>query len=172
MKFMTIAKTRHAVRSYLPRPVEPEKVAQILEAAHVAPTAGNCQPVRLLVLQTPESLAKAAKAVGLYGAPLAILVCADHDLAWTRPFDGKQTSDIDAAILTDHMMLQATELGLGSVWVCYFQPDVLRQEFQLPPNLEPINLLALGYSAQEDGDPNRFDRERIPLSQLLWQEPC
>ena len=172
MKFMTIAKTRHAVRSYLPRPVEPEKVAQILEAAHVAPTAGNCQPVRLLVLQTPESLARAAKAANLYGAPLAILVCADHNLAWTRPFDGKQTGDIDATILTDHMMLQATELGLGSVWVCYFQPDVLRQEFQLPPNLEPINLLALGYSAQEGGDPNRFDRERIPLSQLLWQGPC
>lgn len=171
MKFIDIATTRHAVRSYLPRPVEPDKVAQILEAAHVAPTAGNFQPVRLLVLQTPESLAKAAKAADLYGAPLAILVCADHDLAWTRPFDGKQTSDIDAAILTDHMMLQATELGLGSVWVCYFQPDVLRQEFQLPPNLEPINLLALGYSAQEPGDPNRFDRERIPLRQLVWQEP-
>ncbi len=171
MKFIDIATTRHAVRSYLPRSVEPDKVAQILEAAHVAPTAGNCQPVRLLVLQTPESLAKAAKAADLYGAPLAILVCADHDLAWTRPFDGKQTSDIDAAILTDHMMLQATELGLGSVWVCYFQPDVLRQEFQLPPNLEPINLLALGYSAQEPGDPNRFDRERIPLRQLVWQEP-
>lgn len=171
MKFIDIATTRHAVRSYLPRSVEPDKVAQILEAAHVAPTAGNCQPVRLLVLQTPESLAKAAKAADLYGAPLAILVCADHNLAWTRPFDGKQTSDIDAAILTDHMMLQATELGLGSVWVCYFQPDVLRQEFQLPPNLEPINLLALGYSAQEPGDPNRFDRERIPLRQLVWQEP-
>lgn len=171
MKFIDIATTRHAVRSYLPRSVEPDKVAQILEAAHVAPTAGNCQPVRLLVLQTPESLAKAAKAADLYGAPLAILVCADHDLAWTRPFDDKQTSDIDAAILTDHMMLQATELGLGSVWVCYFQPDVLRQEFQLPPNLEPINLLALGYSAQEPGDPNRFDRERIPLRQLVWQEP-
>lgn len=171
MKFIDIATTRHAVRNYLPRPVEPDKVAQILEAAHVAPTAGNCQPVRLLVLQTHESLAKAAKAADLYGAPLAILVCADHDLAWTRPFDGKQTSDIDAAILTDHMMLQATELGLGSVWVCYFQPDVLRQEFQLPPNLEPINLLALGYSAQEPGDPNRFDRERIPLRQLVWQEP-
>lgn len=167
MNFLTIAKTRHAVRSYLPRPVEPEKVAQILQAAHVAPTAGNCQPVRLLVLQTPQALEKAGQAADLYGAPLAILVCADHDLAWTRPFDGKQTADIDASILTDHMMLQATELGLGSVWVCYFRPDLLREAFQLPPNLEPINLLALGYSAEGPGDPDRFDRTRIPLDQLV-----
>ena len=170
MKFIDIAKTRHAVRSYLPRPVEPEKVAQILEAAHVAPTAGNCQPVRLLVLQTPESLEKAAQAADLYGAPLAILVCSDHNLAWTRPYDGKQTGDIDAAILTDHRMLQATELGLGSVWVCYFHPDRLRAEFQLPPNLEPVNLLALGYAADGPGDPDRFQRERIPLHQLVCQE--
>ena len=65
--------------------------------------------------------------------------------AWTRPFDNKQTTDIDASILTDHMMLQATELGLGTVWVCFFKPDVIKKEFQLPDNLEPINILAIGY---------------------------
>lgn len=54
----------------------------------------------------------------------------------TRPFDSKQTTDIDATILTDHMMLQATELGLGTVWVCYFRPDVIKKEFQLLQNLD------------------------------------
>lgn len=63
---------------------------------------------------------------------------------WVRPFDQKQTGDIDAAILTDHMMLEATELGLGTVWVCYFQPDVIRKEFDLPDNLEPTPLY-MGY---------------------------
>ena len=43
------------------------------------------------------------------------------------------------------MMLEATELGLGTVWVCYFQPDVIRKEFDLPDNLEPINILVIGY---------------------------
>ena len=47
------------------------------------------------------------------------------------------------------MMLQATELGLGTVWVCYFKPDVLRKEFTLPDNLEPINILVIGYSDEE-----------------------
>ena len=64
----------------------------------------------------------------------AVIVCADHGKAWVRPFDKKQTTDIDASILTDHMMLQATELGLGSVWICYFKPDVIRRESGRPDN--------------------------------------
>lgn len=80
------------------------------------------------------------------------------------------SGDIDASILTDHMMLQATELGLGTVWVCYFQPDVLKQEFNLPANLEPVNILVVGYSDEEDADTNRFDSQRIPMSQLVSYE--
>lgn len=122
MDFITIAKQRMSVRDYKETKVEPEKLEQILEAAHVAPTAANLQPIRLIAVQSEEGLAKISKAANIYGAPLAIIVCADHDKAWVRPFDQKQTGDIDASILTDHMMLQATELGLGTVWVCYFKP--------------------------------------------------
>ena len=138
MDFITIAKQRMSVRDYKETKVEPEKLEQILEAAHVAPTAANLQPIRLIAVQSEEGLAKISKAANIYGAPLAIIVCADHDKAWVRPFDQKQTGDIDASILTDHMMLQATELGLGTVWVCYFKPDVLHKGFDLPANLEPV----------------------------------
>lgn len=64
----------------------------------------------------------------------------------------------------------ATELGLGTVWVCYFKPDVLRKEFDLPDNLEPINILVIGYSDDEPADTNRFDTQRIPMSQLVSYE--
>ena len=166
MDFITIAKQRMSVRDYKETKVEPEKLEQILEAAHVAPTAANLQPIRLIAVQSEEGLAKIGKAANIYGAPLAIIVCADHDKAWVRPFDQKQTGDIDASILTDHMMLQATELGLGTVWVCYFDPAVLRKEFDLPANLEPVNILVIGYSNEGTGDPNRFNKQRIPMSQL------
>ena len=125
MDFINIAKQRYSVRSYTDQKVEAEKLEKILEAAHVAPTAANLQPVHLIAVQGEEGLAKIGKAANIYGAPLAIIVCADHNKAWVRPFDKKQTGDIDASILTDHMMLQATELGLGSVWVCYFKPVIL-----------------------------------------------
>lgn len=170
MDFINIAKKRHSVRSYTSQKVEPEKLEQILEAAHVAPTAANLQPVHLIAVQSEEGLAKISKAAGIYNAPLAIIVCADHEKAWVRPFDQKQTGDIDASILTDHMMLQATELGLGTVWVCYFKPDVLREEFQLPDHLEPVNILVIGYSADKLADTERFDTQRIPMDELVSYE--
>lgn len=167
MEFLEMAKKRFSVRDYTAQKVEPEKLNKILEAAHVAPTAANLQPVHLIVAQSGQALAKVSKAANIYGAPVAIVVCADHSRAWVRPFDKKQTGDIDASILTDHMMLQAAELGLGSVWICYFKPDVLSKEFGLPANLEPVNILAVGYSAEGEGDPNRFDTQRIPISALV-----
>ena len=170
MNFLDNAKIRYSVRSYKTQKVEQEKLDLILEAARVAPTAANLQPVRLIVVQEKEGLAKIEKAANIYNAPLAVIVCADHSTAWTRPFDKKQTGDIDASILTDHMMLQASELGLGTVWVCYFKPDILSQEFNLPANLEPVNILVIGYADEEPADPDRHGKTRIPLETLVAYE--
>lgn len=170
MEFLDIAKARYSVRNYSSKKVEPEKLERILTAAHVAPTAANLQPVRLLVVQEETGLAKIGKGASIYGAPLAIIVCSDHTKAWTRPFDGKQTTDIDAAIVTDHMMLAATAEGLGSVWVCYFKPDVIKQEFGLPEGVEPINILAIGYAEGTKAAPDRHQRERISMQELVCYE--
>ncbi len=68
----------------------------------------------------------------VYGAPLALVVCADHADSWKRSFDGKDAADIDATIVTTHMMLAAADLGLDSIWVCHFDPDGVRSDFGLP----------------------------------------
>ena len=68
------------------------------------------------------------------------------------------------------MMLQATELGLGTVWVCYFKPDVIKKEFELPDNLEPVNILVIGYPNEESADINRFETQRIKMEQLVTFE--
>lgn len=167
MNFLEIAKTRYSVRKYIDKKVEQEKLDKILTAAHVAPTAANLQPVRLIVVQSENGLMKIRKAANVYNAPLAIIVCSEHSKTWTRPFDNKKTTDIDASILTDHMMLEATELGLGTVWICYFKPDIIKAEFQLPDTLEPINILAIGYSDEKPADPERHSTQRIPLSELV-----
>lgn len=170
MDFLNIAKSRYTVRNYTNKKVEKDKLDKILTAAHVAPTAANLQPVRLLVVQKQDGLAKINKATNIYNAPLAIIVCSDKSKAWKRPFDGKQTTDIDASILTDHMMLEATELGLGTVWVCYFKPDIIKREFSLPENLEPINILVIGYTDNSPVDPERHSNQRIPLDKLVSYE--
>ena len=170
MSFLELAKRRYSVRSYTAQKVEEEKLDKILQAAHAAPTAANLQPVHLIAVQGKDGLDKIGKAANIYGAPLAIIVCADHSRAWVRPFDRKQTADIDASILTDHMMMEATELGLGTVWICYFQPDMIREAFGLPDNLEPINILAVGYSNEEAADPERHSQTRIPIEELVSHE--
>lgn len=170
MGFLETAKKRYSVRSYNGKKIEPEKMEKIIEAAHVAPTAANRQPVRLLVVQEKEGLEKISKGANIYGAPAAILVCADHEKAWVRPYDKKDSCDIDASILTDHMMMEATELGLGTVWICYFQPDVISKEFNLPKNLEPVNILAVGYTDEEGADTQRHEKLRIPVKDLVSYE--
>lgn len=73
MEFLSIAKQRFSVRSYTSQHVEPEKLEKILEAARVAPTAANLQPIRLIVAQSEQSLTKIGKAANIYGAPLPSL---------------------------------------------------------------------------------------------------
>ncbi len=170
MNFLELAKKRYSVRSYTSQKVEAEKLDKILQAAHVAPTAANLQPIHLIAVQSKDGLEKIGKAANIYGAPLAIIVCADRNKAWVRPFDKKQTTDIDASILTDHMMIEATELGLGSVWVCYFKPDIIKKEFNLPDSIEPINILVVGYSNEEPADSERHSQTRIAINQLVSYE--
>lgn len=157
MDLIKLAQQRYSVRKYDERAVEEEKLMSILEAGRIAPTAANMQPVRVIAVRDKSNLAKIGKAANIYGAPLALIVLADRSAAWTRPFDGKQTTDIDASIVTDHMMLEATSLGLGSVWICYFKPDILRDEFDIPESFEPVNILAVGY-AKDGIQPPKKDR--------------
>jgi nitroreductase len=101
---------------------------------------------------------------------MAIIVCGDHKAVWKRPFDNKDILDIDASIVTTHMMLQATELGLGTVWVCYFDPSLLKEEFNIPEGIEPVNILAIGYAAGEGLSPDRHDKTRKPLEATVSYE--
>lgn len=168
--FLTLAKTRYSTRKYQERPVEQEKLLAILEAGRVAPTACNYQPQRVLVIREQEGLQKLSQAVTFFHAPLAIVVCVNHDETWKRGFDNKDVADIDATIVTDHMILQATELGLQSVWICKFDTVKLRELFHIPDNIEPVNILAIGYEAGEAKSVDRHDSLRKPLEETVVYE--
>lgn len=170
MNFLELAKKRYSVRKYEDKRVEAEKLLKILESARIAPTAANFQPQRLLIIQEKESLEKLKKAGNVHGAPLAIIVCSDHSTSWKRSLDGKDTADIDASIITDHMMLEATELGLGTIWICAFDPSIIKKEFNIPENFEPINILGIGYSAAPAESPDRHDNKRKPLDSTVFYE--
>jgi nitroreductase len=170
MEFIELAKKRYSVRSYEKRKVESVKMQMILEAGRVAPTAANRQPQRILLIESEEGIEKLQKAARTFGAPSALIICSDTKGVWVRPQDGMMTNDIDASIITDHMMLEATDLGLGTLWMTWFDPVVLIKEFNIPENYKPVNLLLVGYAADVHPGIDRHDTKRKQLNETVFYE--
>ncbi len=192
MDFMEISKKRVTVRKFAQTPVEKEKVQKILEAGRWSPTAVNAQPRRILVLDTPESLAKVSefctfgynqKYVDLskecddtahgkinlyYGAPLVLFVAYDKDVCWKHPQSGKSSGATDATIVATHMMLEAASLDLGSVWISYFDEDKARKLLYLPENWQPVCMLYIGYPAKDFIPNTHLGGHRKPLEETCF----
>jgi len=167
MGFLQLATARYSVRAYSRQPVEKEWVDVILEAARVAPTACNRQPQRIMVITTPDELAKVDECTPCrFGAPLVFLICYDMDVCWKRSFDGANSGDVDASIITTHMMMQAHELGLGSCWVMYFDPAKTRELFNLPEHIIPVAYLPVGYPVA-DAKPADGHTKSVGIKEML-----
>ena len=141
--------------------MEQEKIDAILEAARVAPTAKNLQPFHIYVLKSAEAIAKINKLSRCaYEAPVVFIVCYDKSKAWISPFDASDNSGVmDTSIVGTHMMLEATEQGLGSCWVKFFDPKKVAAAFDIPENLTPSFLLDVGYPLKGTA-PNKMHFEK------------
>jgi nitroreductase len=167
VSFLELAVNRYSLRQFSNAPVEKEKLEKILEAGRIAPTACNKQPQSILVLQSPEALDKLKKCTRChFDAPTALIVCYDKTASWKRPFDNKDHGDIDASIVCASMMFEAAELGLGTTWVCYFDPAAVSREFSLPENIIPSSILPLGYAA-DGAEPAPMHALRKPSGETV-----
>ncbi|HBG09408.1 MAG: nitroreductase family protein [Limnochordia bacterium] len=148
--FFDLVAQRYSVRTFSQEPVEKDKILQILEAARLAPSAVNYQPWRFIVATDEDlkaEICQAYRGEWLRNAPVIIVACADHEQSWKRR-DGKDHCDVDIAIAVDHLILAATELGLGTCWVCAFDAERLHAILDLPEHVEPIVLIPLGYPGE------------------------
>ena len=147
MAFLDLAKERHSVRKYENRPVDKDKIIQVLEAARYAPSAVNKQPVHFTVVTEDtkiQELAEAYDRAWFRKAPVVIVACGDHETSYKRK-DGKDHCDIDVAIAVDHLTLAATDIGLGTCWVCAFDEKIVSKVLDLPENQEPIVMIPIGF---------------------------
>lgn len=150
MTFSELAKERFSCRKFSTKAVEQDKIDIILNAALAAPTAVNKQPQRILVINDSEKLEKLKECTKYtFDAPLCFIVCCDSSKAYTRGYDGKNSAEIDASIVTTHMMLQAQDIGLGTTWVMAFNPTKVRECFSIADNFDIIALLPTGYPAED-----------------------
>lgn len=168
MNLLDLAKKRCSVRDFSNSPVEAEKLKYILEVARMAPSACNLQPWSFLVLQSEEIREEIKECYDrdwFASAPLYILVCGNHEVSWKRKFDEKDHCDIDIAIAAEHIALAVEEVGLGTCWVCNFDPEKCRKIVKLPENIEPMVLLPIGYPARDfkAAEKNRKNEENLIL---------
>lgn len=167
MDFAELIRKRYSVRAYEGREVEREKLEQVLEAARMAPTAANRQPFQLIVIHTAgreAELRRIYKAEWFWKAPIVICACVVPSQAWTRR-DQKNYGEVDVTIAMDHLILAATELGLGTCWIAAFDPVAAREVLGLPESVEPVVFTPLGYPADRPKA-----KQRKSLSELVRYE--
>ena len=168
MNFIDLVKQRYSCRKFLEKQVEKEKIDLVLEAARLAPTACNFGPQRILVITDKEKINELKECTPYtFDAPVVLAICYDKNISWKRKYDGKDEGIIDVGIVITHMMLQITELGLGSTLVGSFDPKKAKEILNIPENYSLENLLPFGYPAPE-GKPSAKHYERKNIDEIVF----
>ncbi len=168
MEFSELIANRYSVRGYKPDPVEAEKLNRVLEAARLAPTAANCQPFQIIVIHTQGREAELKRIYHrdwFVQAPLILCACGVPSLGWVRSADKRRYLDVDVAIVMDHIILAATNEGLGTCWIAAFNAKAARELLHLPDEIEPLIFTPLGYPDCPPGV-----KQRKPLQELIRYE--
>lgn len=165
MNFNQLISTRYSLREYSSKKVKKELIEKILEAGVIAPTAANKQPFKIVVVDDQNILNEIKNAYPrdwFKTVSQLFIIFGNHQTSWKRP-DGKDHCDIDIAIVVDHMTLMATELGLGSCWICNFDAKMVANILKAPSHIEPMVLLPIGFPVSSE-IPNK---KRLPINELV-----
>jgi len=174
--FLQLVQTRQSVRRYQDRPVERDKILQCIEAARLAPSAENVQPWRFIILDDEQTLKSFHQHAfsGVYSftkfasrAPVIIVILAKPDILANRI--GKQIQGtlyylIDIGIAGEHLALQATELGLGTCWIGWFNARGVRKFLKIPRSYKIVSLISMGYP--DIRKPR--EKKRLPIEEIAW----
>jgi len=162
MTVMEAIEARWSVRKYLDRPVETEKLAQIMEAGRLAPTASNEQKWKHIAVTDPaliREMVAACKDVQWVGtAPVILVSCAEGDRTMLC---GQSARTIDCAIGMSYMTLEAIEQGLGFCWLGWFYPDKVRRILNLPDNYMVVAVATVGYPAAQGRRSSKKSAEEV-----------
>jgi len=168
MEYSTLIASRYSVRAYRSDPVEDEKLQRVLQAACLAPTASNLQPFQIIVLHThgrEDELRRIYHRPWFVQAPLILCAVGLPKDSWVRSADQRRYLDVDVAIVMDHLILEATNQGLGTCWIAAFNARAAREILRLPDDVEPLIFTPLGYPADVPGP-----KERKPLAAMVRYE--
>ena len=160
MDVFTAISQRSSIRAYKETPVEEDKLKKILEAARLSPSSSNRQGWKFIVVKNKETRKKIADAAfgqSFIGeAPVVIVACAIESK--TIMACGQPAHTVDLSIACAFMILQATELGLGTCWIGHFREDAVKKILSIPESIRVVAMTPLGYP---DQPPSKKTRKRL-----------
>ena len=169
MNFLELAQSRRSLRTYLDKPIEQEKLDYILECARLAPSWKNLQCWRFIVIKDTAGRTAMAESMGesnpgrkaLMSAPIVVVLCAvpKESEVW----EGKDIALLDAGLAMEHLILAATEQGLGTCWQGLFSEEKVRAALNVPDDVRVVAMTPLGYAAEE-----RRPRPRKAMSEIAF----
>ncbi len=160
MKFEEVVEKRRSIRKYKDTPVPKEQILTILEAARIAPSAGHRQPWHFIVVENQETIQKLAKNEWAAKAPVMIVGLADQVASPSRCLN-------DLGIALEHIVLAATNLGLGTCWMGQTgREEMIKDLLNIPDNFKVIAVVPLGVS-----DETPAPKERKSLNAIVsWEK--
>jgi nitroreductase len=162
MNVLKAVKSRRSVRKYKPESIPADKLDTIFEAARLAPSAGNRQPWRFVVVQKrsrKKAVAKAANDQEFISdaAVIVVAVCDSHaSPGWCEK---------DTMIALEHMVLAATSMGYGSCWIGAFDEHAIKDLLNIPARMRVVAILPIGVP-----DEKPRARSRKDFSEIFFQE--
>ena len=158
MDFIKVVEKRRSIRGYRADPVHEDLITKLLESARVAPSAGNRQPCHFIIVKDAEK----KRALGLrewaVEAPVIIVGCTDPSISPTWHM-------VDFSIAFEHIILAATNLGLGTCWMGRLETETIKNVLSIPDPIKVVAVTPLGYPA-ETPEP----KARKPLSEMVHYE--
>ena len=150
MELKEAIKNRHSVRRFSNKKLPMELISEILEYAHLAPSAGNLQARDFIIVDDEKQKINLAKAsldqMFMAEAPVNIVVCANLNRVSPYGYRGKELYCIqDSAAAVEHILLLALDKGLGACWIGAFDENAVSEILELPPHVRPVAIIPLGY---------------------------
>ena len=161
--------SRRSIRRYTDELVDREDMRRLLEAAMAAPSASNRKPWEFIVVTDAEILRRLRRSLifGRYRAPAAIVVCGNTRRAWPGPGRDFWVQDCSAA--SQNILLAATGLGLGAVWVGVHPIKLfagrVRKILSIPDGVIPLCVIYVGHPAERKEARTQYDEDRV-----FWQQ--
>lgn len=181
--FLELARSRRSVRKYKPDEIDPKALERILEAGRLAPSGNNSQPWRFIVVRDEKIKKQLFEAAGkqkwILEAPVTIAVIGDITAKMKRTSfvsDEVSIKDAgrgevlvktvrDAAIAAEHIVMAATDEGLGTCWIALFEQDDIRPVLKVPENCYVLAIITLGHA-----DESPKARPRHALNDIVFED--